>query len=182
MVKLSQVMAAVVFAGVLFSVKPVYADGYPPTIQDMIYHTSIAKDGTSGTILITGGASDPDNDLRRVEVELDANGNWVSGNYDGMRWIYSSPSLPLGKHSFRVRASDYAGNVSTTDSYNFELFKCVEFTSNNVVHVSAGRAKLSGLTAYAKGSGDKMGYYSLFVTTKLAETGSGYYVVGACPQ
>jgi hypothetical protein len=182
MVNLSQVMAAVVCTGALFSVAPVYADGYPPSINDLIYHTSIATNGTSGTIQITGGASDPDNDLRRVEVELDLNGTWVSGNYDGMRWLYSSPQLPLGKHTFRVRAIDYAGNVSTTNSYNFELFKCVEFTSNNVVHVSAGRAKLSSFMVYAKGSGDKMGYYSLFVTTKLAETGTDYYIVGSCPK
>jgi hypothetical protein len=181
MVKFLKVVAAVVSAGFMFSMQPVYADGYPPSVSNYIYHTSIAKDGTSGTIQITGSASDPDNDLRRVEVELDANNTWLSANYDGMRWLYSSPQLPLGKHSFRIRASDYAGNVTTTNSYNFELFKCTEFTSNNVVHVSAGRAKLSGLTAYAKGSGDKMGYYSLFVTTKLAATSANYYVVGSCP-
>ena len=182
MVKLSTAIVAVVSACILFSVGPVYADGTAPSIGNVTYSTSITADGTSGTLNAIGSVYDPDNDLRRIEVELDGSDNWRLAQFDNMRWGYNAPNLQLGKHSFRVRATDYAGNVNTTNSYNFELFKCVDYTSNNVVHVSAGRATLSGLTAYAKGSGDKMGYYSLFITTKLAETKSGYYIVGSCSK
>jgi hypothetical protein len=182
MLNLSRVLVAVASAVVVFAVKPVYAEGTAPAVGDLMYYTQIAKDGTTGNLVATGGVTDVDNDFRKLEVELDASGTWNLVDGDNMRWIYYSPQLPLGKHSFRLRATDYAGNSSLTGPYNFELFKCAEYTSNNVVHVSAGRATLSGLTAYAKGSGDKMGYYSLFITTKLAETKSGYYIVGSCPK
>ena len=47
----------------------------------------------------------------------------------------------------------------------------------------AGRASLCG--AYngytcADGSNQNMGFYTL-ITTTLAETKSGYYVIGSCP-
>jgi hypothetical protein len=180
MAKLFQLLAPALVVGAMVFAYPAHADGVAPSINNMIYHTTIASDGNSGNIQITGSVFDPDNDFRRIDVELDASGNWAMANADPMRWLYSSPQLPLGKHTFRMRTMDYAGNVNTSGVYNFELFKCIEFTSNNVVHVKEGRATVSGITVYAKGSGTKMGYYTIFATTKLAETGKGYYIVGSC--
>jgi hypothetical protein len=47
--------------------------------------------------------------------------------------------------------------------------------------VTAGRAVYSLGYALAKGSNQNMGLYNVFVTTKLAQTSAGYYVIGNCP-
>jgi poly(3-hydroxybutyrate) depolymerase len=54
------------------------------------------------------------------------------------------------------------------------------FTASNYAHVSAGRATQSGGYAYAKGSGQNMGLWNVFVTTTLKQTAPNYYVVGSC--
>ncbi|MFL0805109.1 MAG: PHB depolymerase family esterase [Agarilytica sp.] len=58
---------------------------------------------------------------------------------------------------------------------------CNEFTSNNVSHVSSGRATVLFGLVYAKGSNNYMGLYNIFTVRTLAETSSNYYVVGSCP-
>ncbi|MFL0801338.1 MAG: PHB depolymerase family esterase [Agarilytica sp.] len=58
---------------------------------------------------------------------------------------------------------------------------CNEYTSNNVTHVSSGRANVVWGSVYAKGSNDYMGLYNIFTTRTLAETSSGHYEVGNCP-
>lgn len=59
--------------------------------------------------------------------------------------------------------------------------QCVEHTSSNYAHVSAGRATNQLGYAVAVGSGDNLGLYNLFVTSTVAETSSGYYQLGSCP-
>lgn len=54
-------------------------------------------------------------------------------------------------------------------------------TATNYAHVTAGRATTSGGYTYAKGSGQNMGLYNVFVTTTLKQTSPGYYVIGTCP-
>ncbi len=58
---------------------------------------------------------------------------------------------------------------------------CNEFTSSNYAHVSAGRATNNFGTAYAVGSGDNLGLYSLFGSSTVAETSTGYFESGNCP-
>ncbi len=58
---------------------------------------------------------------------------------------------------------------------------CNEFTSNNVSHVSSGRATVLFGLVYAKGSNNYMGLYNIFTVRTVAETSSNYYVVGSCP-
>ncbi len=56
------------------------------------------------------------------------------------------------------------------------------FKASNYAHVSAGRATHSLGYAYAKGSGQKMGLYNLYSTSKLRQTGTAYYIIDStCP-
>jgi hypothetical protein len=54
------------------------------------------------------------------------------------------------------------------------------YTSSNYAHTTAGRATTSGGYTYAKGSGQNMGLWNVFVTTTLKQTSPGYYVIGGC--
>jgi poly(3-hydroxybutyrate) depolymerase len=58
---------------------------------------------------------------------------------------------------------------------------CTATTSSNYAHVQAGRAHDSGGYALANGSNQNMGLDNTFYTSTLAQTSSGYYVVGSCP-
>jgi poly(hydroxyalkanoate) depolymerase family esterase len=62
-------------------------------------------------------------------------------------------------------------------------FTPVCFTANNYAQVQAGRAYQSGGYAYADGSNQLMGLWSLGINSTLEETSPGYYVVttGTCP-
>jgi len=51
----------------------------------------------------------------------------------------------------------------------------------NYAHVQAGRAHDSGGYALANGSNQNMGLDNTFYTSTLAQTASGYYVIGTCP-
>ncbi len=60
-------------------------------------------------------------------------------------------------------------------------FTCTATTASNYAHVTAGRAHNSGGYALANGSNQNMGLYNTFYTSTLAQTSSGYYVIGNCP-
>ena len=60
-------------------------------------------------------------------------------------------------------------------------FVCTATTASNYAHVTAGRAHNSGGYALANGSNQNMGLYNTFYTSTLAQTSSGYYVIGNCP-
>lgn len=88
--------------------------------------------------------------------------------------------------SYTYQASTLAGTAesglsaavqgSTTSS-----FTCTTTTASNYAHVTAGRAVNSGGYALAAGSNQNMGLYNTFYTSTLAQTSSGYYVIGSCP-
>ncbi|MDP3618835.1 MAG: PHB depolymerase family esterase [Ramlibacter sp.] len=54
------------------------------------------------------------------------------------------------------------------------------YTSSNYGHTTAGRATQSGGYTYAKGSGQNMGLWNVYITTTLKQTSPGYYVIGTC--
>jgi poly(3-hydroxybutyrate) depolymerase len=78
-----------------------------------------------------------------------------------------------------VQGAVSAGATGTTTGSAPPPATCT--TSNNYTHVTAGRATTSGGYVYAKGSGQNMGLYNVFVTTTLKQTSPGYYVIGTCP-
>jgi feruloyl esterase len=51
-------------------------------------------------------------------------------------------------------------------------------TATNYAHVQAGRAYVSGGYAHARGSGQRMGLYTIFTSTALCEREPGYWVTG----
>lgn len=54
-------------------------------------------------------------------------------------------------------------------------------TASNYAHTLAGRAYAYLGFAYALGSNEGMGWWNVFTTTTLKQTGPNYYVVGTCP-
>jgi poly(3-hydroxybutyrate) depolymerase/chitodextrinase len=76
------------------------------------------------------------------------------------------------------RESALSSSVSATTTSGFV---CTTTTTSNYYHVQGGRAYDSGGYALAKGSNQNMGLNNTFYTNTLAQTSSGYYVIGNCP-
>jgi poly(3-hydroxybutyrate) depolymerase len=76
-----------------------------------------------------------------------------------------------------VESAKSAGVTGTTTSG----FVCTATTATNYAHVTAGRAHNSGGYALANGSNQNMGLNNTFYSSTLAQTSSGYYVIGNCP-
>ncbi len=74
-----------------------------------------------------------------------------------------------------------SGHSTPVTATTKSTFTCTTSTSSNYAHVTAGRATTSGGYTYAKGSNQNMGLYNTFVTTTLAQTAAGYYIIGNCP-
>jgi chitodextrinase len=101
--------------------------------------------------------------------------------------VYTDSGLAAGtSYSYNVRALTAAGasgapSAMVTASTAQSGYACSITTASNYAHVSAGRALYSGGYAKARGSNQNMGLYNVFVTTRLAQTSAGYYVIGNCP-
>jgi hypothetical protein len=82
-----------------------------------------------------------------------------------------------------LTAAGASGALSTavTATTTQSGYACTTTTASNYAHVTAGRAVYSAGYALAKGSYQNMGLYNVFVTTRLAQTSAGYYVIGNCP-
>lgn len=97
---------------------------------------------------------------------------------------YNDTGLAAGTtYSWSVAALDangLQGTVSNPVSGTTTGAVPTCYTSSNYAHVTAGRATTSGGYTYAKGSGQNMGLYNVYVTTTLKQTSPGYYVIGTC--
>jgi poly(hydroxyalkanoate) depolymerase family esterase len=85
-------------------------------------------------------------------------------------------------YRYTVAAADSSGaegtvssSVTATTSGGTQPAQC--FTATNYAHVVAGRATTSGGYVYAKGSGQNMGLYSVYITHTLKESPAGYFVL-----
>lgn len=109
------------------------------------------------------------------------NGTPLSGT------VYTDSGLAAGtSYSYAVRgltATGAAGALSAgvTATTAQSGYACTTTTASNYAHVTAGRAVYSAGYALAKGSHQNMGLYNVFLTTRLAQTSPGYYVIGNCP-
>lgn len=92
---------------------------------------------------------------------------------------------PNTAYSWTVKALDSAGRESpasaaaTGTTSPGAAASCT--TANNYAHVAAGRARNAFGYALANGSNQNMGWWNIFVTTTLKQTGPNYYVIGSCP-
>lgn len=80
-----------------------------------------------------------------------------------------------------VAGSSESGLSAAVSGATKSAFTCTTTTASNYSHVQAGRAHVSGGYALANGSNQNMGLYNTFVTTTLAQTSAGYYIIGNCP-
>ncbi|NYE60708.1 poly(3-hydroxybutyrate) depolymerase [Duganella sp. 1224] len=100
---------------------------------------------------------------------------------------YTDSGLAAGTaYSYAIRALDANGaagaaSASVTATTASSGYVCTTSIASNYAHVTAGRAVYSGGYALAKGSNQNMGLYNVFITTTLAQTSAGYYVIGNCP-
>lgn len=100
---------------------------------------------------------------------------------------YADGGLAPGTgHTWTVAARDAAGTAGArsapvTASTTGAPAAC--WKANNYQQVQAGRATTDGSYAYAKGSGQNLGLYNLYVTHTLKEAPAGYFVIAdaGCP-
>lgn len=87
-------------------------------------------------------------------------------------------------YGYRVSSNGSAGESALSGAVTATTasgWTCSAATASNYAHVQAGRAHASGGYALANGSNQNMGLYNTFYTSTLAQTASGYYVIGNCP-
>jgi poly(3-hydroxybutyrate) depolymerase len=99
---------------------------------------------------------------------------------------YSSTGLAAStSYSFQVASVNSAGSESALSApvtgTTSAGFVCTASTASNYAHVQAGRARDSGGYALALGSNQNMGLNNTFYSKTLAQTSTGYYVIGNCP-
>jgi poly(3-hydroxybutyrate) depolymerase len=88
-------------------------------------------------------------------------------------------------YSWTVKAVDSAGaespasQAATGTTTGAPAATCT--TASNFAHVAAGRAYVYWGYAYANGSNQRMGFWNVFVTTTLKQTGPNSYVIESCP-
>jgi hypothetical protein len=72
-----------------------------------------AGQAISGTITLSGSASDATSGVARVDVSIDGGATWNAATVNGGQWSYplNTTSLPDGPLTVSVRARDVAGNV-----------------------------------------------------------------------
>ncbi|MBC7499030.1 MAG: PHB depolymerase family esterase [Herminiimonas sp.] len=98
---------------------------------------------------------------------------------------YTSTGLVASTtYSFAVSSTSASGESvlsSPVSATTQSSFVCTATNTSNYTHVQAGRAINSGGYALAVGSNQNMGLNNTFYTSILAQTSSGYYVIGNCP-
>lgn len=150
----------------------------------------------SGTSLTMTGSASDDGQITRIDTALlqaDGAGSFQqiadhqqipisSGTFSD-----SYSNLATGWYRVKATATDDASHTIARTSGDVglgnppPLQRCQPYTASNYVHVQAGRAYDDRGIAFARGSNQRMGLDNIFVTTALAETASGYYIVGNCP-
>ncbi|WP_431995811.1 extracellular catalytic domain type 1 short-chain-length polyhydroxyalkanoate depolymerase [Streptomyces griseoflavus] len=93
---------------------------------------------------------------------------------------------PGSSHTYAVAARDgegRTGRLSGTVTARTTGAAAACWTASNYAHVQAGRAATSGGRTHAKGSGQDMGLYNVYVTHTLKESPAGYFTLadGNCP-
>jgi hypothetical protein len=146
-------------------------------------------------VVVSGTAKNRDGSRPGVATALlKAESNLPVDNHSGVAvkrggtYADTYADLQDGKYKLQVTARDKAGNTATRVSNEVMIGKppppppsrC--FTDNNYNHVAERRAQLCSLGyACAKGSGDNLGLFNLFVTSSVVESPPGYFKKGTCP-
>ncbi|QOL50679.1 PHB depolymerase family esterase [Massilia litorea] len=113
------------------------------------------------------------NGVKVNAAALTATGYTDTGLAASTSYSYQVSSLGNGGVE-SARSGSVTGSTSSG-------FVCTATTASNYAHVQAGRAHDSGGYALANGSNQNMGLDNTFYTATLAQTSSGYYIIGNCP-
>ena len=166
----------------------------PDVVAGMPVINVTAKEVKNG-VEIAGTATDSDGSIMRIESAL------LKETSGAFQQIDAHPTVPFstangsysdaftnlgdGRYRVQVSAADNAGNtasaiVEVTVGVPPEPSPC--FTDTNFGHVQKGRAMQCGAGfACAKGSGDNLGLFNLFVKSSVEENPSGFFRKGNCP-
>jgi poly(3-hydroxybutyrate) depolymerase len=126
--------------------------------------------------------------LLKAESNLPVDNHSVIAVKPGGSYADTYAGLQDGKYKLQVTARDKAGNTATRVSNQVQVgrpppplpSRC--FSDNNYNHVVQERAQLCSIGfACAKGSGDNLGLFKLFVTSSVVESPPGFFKKGTCP-
>jgi len=152
--------------------------------------TACSASVSGATVTVNGAASFSEGTIASYRVLLNGPSpvdDNAAGSGAGFTKAYAGRQD--GSYSGSVQAVGSNGQVSHACSIPaFQVgtsqppvFTCTTSTASNYAHVQTGRAHLAGGFALANGSNQNMGLYNIFITSMLAQTAAGYYVVGNCP-
>lgn len=155
---------------------------------------NVTAKAADNKIDITGTATDSDGSIKRIDTVLlkETSGTFQQADahgpvpFDATNGSYADSfgNLANGRYRIQAVAMDNADNaasaiVEVTLGAPQQPLPC--FIDNNFNHVQKGRAVQcgSGFTC-AKGSGDNLGLFNLFVQSSLEESSPGFFKKSAC--
>lgn len=173
----------------------------PPVIETINTPTveivSETTDSVTFRAIITGNASDPNNDIS--QVRLSAGLGFISCDGTSSFTCIAEP-IVIGKSylpqdlNFHVDAVDEAGNysdVKSSPSATFDISVCEEHTADLNEHYAEGRVVSEFVEGYwwiadtwnifAVGSGELVGHSGYDIVTLYQENNSGIWHEGSCP-
>lgn len=165
--------------------------------QTGIPQVTLNTSGSNDAITVAGAATDPDGAITRVDTILsqaDASGGFQQKDShinislaQGGNYSDTYGGLAAGWYRVRVTAVDNTGNAATRVSQDIPVGNpppptaCHDFTDNNFGHVQKGRALVCGFGfTCARGSGDNLGLFNVFVTSSVTEVSPGVFRKGVC--
>lgn len=160
---------------------PYYVQVMPPAPPKI---DSLTATVSGSSVTVAGTASDPNNDIQKVEITIVKDGVVVASKVALGSTAFSGTVNGLGAGSYgaRAQAVDGSGFVSTFgDPVPFVIAAattCISDTNSH--HRSDGRAVLSHGSYYAVGSNDSLGKNGATVTS-LSGSGGYWKRVEACP-
>ncbi len=155
---------------------------------------TISTTVNSTSVTINGTASDDDNNIDRIEIQIDG-GSWIAAQGTNT-WNITLNDQLSGDHIVNARAIDSdnltSETVSTTYSIDAPAFQC--FTATNNEHESNNRAhsetvssgywwsQTTTTTWYANGSNDNLGTTASTIITLVEQLNNpGHFTAGDCP-
>ena len=139
------------------------AVGVPPTNAPPV--VAIDNLSISGDcITLIGSASDPDDQVARVEIQLATRGFKPADLSQAAGYQYQECGLPAGAYSTQAQATDALGAKSTIVSGPVANVSDLEvFTANWQVHMNAGRLRVYGARCPSIGFGAcDVGFLEIF--------------------
>ncbi len=162
---------------------PPPADPDPPSVPTGLR----ASDIRTNSLVLSWTASTDAFGVAGYEVlkSLAADSGYSSiGTLPGTAMNISGLTPDTGYY-FKVRAFDSKPNYSEPSASTLvktaKEWTCKHYTGSNVEHVQKGRATMWLGVVYARGSGARLGWFTMYpANITVAETSAGYFIKGNC--